>query len=281
MTGIQAIILGIIEGITEFLPVSSTGHMILADSLMHITDKEFVKTFEIAIQLGAIAAVFMLYIRRFLKEPKLYLILSIAFLPTGIVGLLAYKHIKTLLFNPISVSIALIVGGVLLLFFDKLAARRQHKDGIHAGADHGTSLSNGKPATGQHGHNIDVTAKTAFVIGLFQTISMIPGVSRAAATIGGGLVMGLNRIRAVEFSFLLAVPTMVVATGYDLYKNRASLNASHLDLLAIGAVVAFACALVAVRFFVGFISKRGFFIFGVYRIVIGIVFLAVFWGKSF
>ena len=119
------------------------------------------------------------------------------------------------------------------------------------------------------------------MIGVFQTISMIPGVSRAAATIGGGLVMGLNRIRAVEFSFLLAVPTMVVATGYDLYKQRATLNAAHLDLLSIGAVIAFVTALLAVRFFVGFVSKRGFMLFGVYRIVIGIIFLAVFWGRGF
>ena len=262
MTGLQAIILGVIEGLTEFLPISSTGHMILADSLMHISDKEFVKTFEIAIQLGAIAAVFMLYIRRFLKEPKLYLVLSIAFLPTGIVGLVAYKYIKALLFNPISVSIALILGGVVLLFFDRLSASREHS------------------GPGHH-HDVEVSPKTGFMIGLFQTISMIPGVSRAAATIGGGLVMGLNRVRAVEFSFLLAVPTMVVATGYDLYKNRASLNAAHLDLLAIGTVVAFATAIIAVRFFVGYISKRGFMLFGIYRIVIGIVFLAVFWGKKF
>ena len=148
MTGLQAIILGVIEGLTEFLPISSTGHMILADSLMHISDKEFVKTFEIAIQLGAIAAVFMLYIRRFLREPRLYLVLSIAFLPTGIVGLVAYKYIKALLFNPISVSIALIVGGVVLLFFDKLAARNEHQ-----------------PA----GHDIEVKPMTGFMIGVFQT----------------------------------------------------------------------------------------------------------------
>ncbi|MFO1527765.1 MAG: undecaprenyl-diphosphate phosphatase [Turneriella sp.] len=262
MTGYQAIILGIIEGITEFLPISSTGHMILADHLMKVQDKEFVKTFEIAIQLGAIAAVFMLYIRRFLKEPKLYLILSIAFLPTGVAGLMFYKHIKALLFNPVSVSIALIVGGAVLLFFDKLARRHEHSGP-------------------EHHHDLEIKPATAFMIGVFQTISMIPGVSRAAATIGGGLVMGLNRIRAVEFSFLLAVPTMVVATGYDLYKQRATLNAAHLDLLSIGAVIAFATALLAVRFFVGFVSKRGFMLFGVYRIVIGIIFLAVFWGRGF
>lgn len=260
MSGFQAVILGIIEGLTEFLPVSSTGHMILAGSLMKIQDNEFVKTFEIAIQLGAIAAVMLLYIRRFLKEPRLYFILAIAFVPTGVAGLLLYKHIKALLFNPISVSIALILGGVVLLFFDRLAARNENK-----------------PA----GHETEVTPKSAFVIGLFQTISMIPGVSRAAATIGGGLAMGLNRVRAVEFSFLLAVPTMVVATAYDLYKNRASLNVAHLDLLAIGAVVAFATALIAVRFFVGFISKRGFLAFGVYRIVVGIIFLVMFWGRGF
>lgn len=260
MTGFQAVILGIVEGLTEFLPVSSTGHMILAGSLMKIQDNDFVKTFEIAIQLGAIAAVALLYIRRFLKEPKLYFILSVAFLPTGVFGLLFYKHIKALLFNPISVSVALIAGGVILLFFDKLAQSREERP---------------------QGHEIEVSLKAALIIGLFQTISMIPGVSRAAATIGGGLVMGLNRVRAVEFSFLLAVPTMVVATGYDLYKNRAALKAAHLDLLAIGGIVAFATAIIAVRFFVGFISKRGFFAFGVYRIAAGIGFLAYFWGRGF
>ncbi len=261
MTTWQAAVLGIIEGLTEFLPVSSTGHMILASSLMQIKG-DFVKTFEIAIQLGAIAAVFALYVRRFLREPRLYVILAIAFVPTGIAGLAVYKHIKALLFNPVSVSIALIVGGIILLFFDKLIAKRQ---ALHAA----------------HDHEIEVTPKMAFAIGVFQTLSLVPGVSRAAATIGGGLVMGLNRVRAVEFSFLLAVPTMVVATAYDLYKQRETLNAAHLDLLSIGAVVAFAFALLAVRFFVGFISKRGFFVFGVYRIVAGVVFLAYFWGRSF
>ncbi len=256
MTPFQAIVLGIIEGITEFLPISSTGHMILAGHLMHIKEEEFAKTFEIAIQLGAIAAVFMLYIRRFLREPRLYFILGLAFLPTGILGLLFYKYIKALLFNPVSVSIALILGGVILLFFDRLAEKHEKQP---------------------HGHATEVSPQTAVVIGLFQSISMIPGVSRAAATIGGGLVMGLNRVRAVEFSFLLAVPTMVVATGYDLYKQREALNATHIDLLAIGAVVAFAFALLAVRFFVGFISKRGFFVFGVYRILIGAISLIVFW----
>lgn len=260
MTGFQAAILGIVEGLTEFLPVSSTGHMILAGALMKIQDNEFVKTFEIAIQLGAIAAVALLYIRRFLKEPKLYFILFVAFLPTGVFGLLFYKHIKALLFNPVSVSVALIAGGVILLFFDRLAQKNEDRP---------------------QGHEVEITPKTAFAIGLFQTISMIPGVSRAAATIGGGLVMGLNRVRAVEFSFLLAVPTMVVATGYDLYKNRDALRSAHLDLLVIGSIVAFATALIAVRFFVGFISKRGFLAFGVYRIVAGIGFLAYFWGRNF
>ncbi|MBV6492592.1 MAG: Undecaprenyl-diphosphatase [Turneriella sp.] len=259
MTTFQALILGIIEGLTEFLPISSTGHMILADSMMQIKDNEFVKTFEIAIQLGAIAAVGLLYIRRFLKEPRLYGILFVAFLPTGIFGLLFYKYIKSLLFNPISVSIALILGGIVLLFFDKLSQKR--------GESH-------------EAHEIEITPRIAITIGLFQVISMVPGVSRAAATIGGGLVAGLSRVRAVEFSFLLAVPTMVVATAYDLYKNRATLHAAHLDLLVIGAAVAFVTALFAVRFFVAFISKRGFTAFGIYRILLGIIFLAVFWGKT-
>jgi undecaprenyl-diphosphatase len=269
MTPWQAAILGIIEGLTEFLPVSSTGHMILASSLMQIKS-DFVKTFEIAIQLGAIAAVFALYVRRFLKEPRLYFILAIAFVPTGIAGLAVYKYIKALLFNPVSVSIALIVGGIVLLFFDRLIEARHT---AHQAQDQGVT----QPTAG----DLHITPKTAFVIGLFQTLSLVPGVSRAAATIGGGLVMGLNRVRAVEFSFLLAVPTMVVATAYDLYKQRETLNAAHVDLLAIGAVVAFAFALLAVRFFVGFISKRGFFVFGVYRIIAGVIFLTYFWGRGF
>ncbi len=278
MTTWQAAILGIIEGLTEFLPVSSTGHMILASSLMGIQG-DFVKTFEIAIQLGAIAAVFALYVRRFLKEPRLYLILSMAFFPTGVAGLLVYKHIKALLFNPVSVSIALIVGGIVLLFFDKLIANR-HRHYLDA---HQVKHQQGSTPdhSAAHEHEIQITPKIAFMIGVFQTLSLVPGVSRAAATIGGGLVMGLSRVRAVEFSFLLAVPTMVVATGYDLYKNRAALNAAHVDLLAIGSVVAFAFALLAVRVFVGFISKRGFFVFGIYRIIAGAIFLTYFWGRSF
>lgn len=277
MTTWQAAILGIIEGITEFLPVSSTGHMILASSLMEIQG-DFVKTFEIAIQLGAIAAVFALYVSRFLKEPRLYLILSIAFFPTGLAGLLVYKHIKALLFNPVSVSVALIIGGIVLLFFDKLIARRHaHYLDAHQVKHEQRAMPDLSSAKE---HEIQITPKIAFIIGVFQTLALVPGVSRAAATIGGGLVMGLSRVRAVEFSFLLAVPTMVVATGYDLYKNRDSLNATHVDLLAIGSIVAFAFALLAVRVFVGFISKRGFFVFGVYRIVIGVVFLTYFWGKT-
>lgn len=248
MTALDAIILGLIEGLTEFLPVSSTGHMILAESLMKIHEDAFTKTFTIAIQLGAIAAVFFVYFNRFLRELRLYFLLAAAFLPTGIIGLLLYKKIKALLFNPVSVSIALIAGGVILLFFDRLARHRDLGDQ-------------------------EITPRRAFFIGMFQTLSLIPGVSRAAATIGGGLVMGLNQVRAVEFSFLLAVPTMVVATGYDLYKERAVLSATNLDLLAIGGVVAFISALLAVRFFLKFIARHGFFAFGVYRIIVGIVFL--------
>ncbi|MCX7632358.1 MAG: undecaprenyl-diphosphatase UppP [Turneriella sp.] len=255
MTPLEAVLLGAIEGLTEFLPISSTGHMILADHLLAIKDREFVKTFEIAIQLGAIAAVFLLYVRRFLREKKLYGYLLLGFLPTGIAGFLFYRTIRQFLFNPVSVSLALVLGGVLLLFFDRLAQENEkdHKE---------------------------LTAKRAFTIGVFQILSMIPGVSRAAATIGGGLVCGLRRVLAVEFSFLLAVPTMVVATGYDLFKQRGMLHAVHTDLLLIGALVAFATAVLAVRFFVGFIARRGFWIFGVYRIVVGLVFFFVFWGKT-
>jgi undecaprenyl-diphosphatase len=248
---VQAIILSIVEGITEFLPVSSTGHMILASYIMKIHDNAFVKTFEIAIQLGAILAIVMLYYKRFIQDINIYLKLGVAFIPTAIVGLLAYKAIKTYLFNPLGVSLALIVGGVILILIDKRVVARE---------SHYAELE-------------DISYKNAFFIGLAQCVSMIPGVSRAAATIIGGVFNGLNKKQATEFSFLLAVPTMCAATGYDLLKTDATFSSHGLMLLAIGFVGAFISAWLAVKVFIRFAENHGFKAFGYYRIVIGMVFI--------
>ncbi|MEE9935416.1 MAG: undecaprenyl-diphosphate phosphatase [Deltaproteobacteria bacterium] len=249
---LQTIILSLVEGITEFLPVSSTGHMILASSIMDISDRAFVKTFEIAIQLGAIAAIVMLYYKRFIQGIDIYIKLFIAFLPTAAVGFLAYKTIKTYLFNPLGVSLALVIGGVILILIDKWVVARESR----------------------YAELEDISYKNAFLIGLAQCVSMIPGVSRAAATIIGGVANGLNKKQATEFSFLLAVPTMCAATGYDLLKTDAILSSREFLLLAIGFAGAFVSAWLAVKVFIRFVENHGFKAFGYYRIFIGIVFLA-------
>jgi len=247
----QAIIIAIIEGITEFLPVSSTGHMILASSVMKIQDADFVKTFEISIQLGAILAIVMLYAKRFLHGITIYLKLSTAFLPTAVIGFLAYDFIKTYLFNSTVVAISLILGGIVLIFIDKKVVEQQSKT---------DSLEN-------------ISYKHSFLIGLIQCFSMIPGVSRAAATIIGGVFNGLDKKQAMEFSFLLAVPTMFAATGYDLLKTSIDFSRQEIVLLAIGLTVAFFTAWLAVKIFLKIVENFGFKYFGYYRIIIGILFL--------
>ncbi len=251
MSYIQAIIIAIIEGLTEFLPVSSTGHMILADSLMAIQDKEFAKTFEIVIQLGAIMAVLLIYIKRFFVGLDIYMKLFVAFLPTGIIGLLAYKTIKHYLFNPFTVSISLIVGGVVLILLDKWSEQKKS----------------------EYKEIEDITYKGAVKIGLIQCVSMIPGVSRAAATIFGGVFSGFDRKQAAEFSFLLAIPTMFAASGYDLLKEKDNIHSDDITILLLGAFVAFLVAIVAVKGFIAFLNKYGFKHFGYYRIVLGVLFL--------
>jgi len=251
MTYLQAFIIAVIEGLTEFLPVSSTGHMILADSLMKVQNKEFAKTFEIVIQIGAIFSVFILYYKRFLKSFNIYLKLFVAFLPTGVIGLLAYKTIKHYLFNPYTVSISLVVGGVVLILLDKWSEKRESKVEVVE----------------------DIDFAGAFKIGLIQCLSMIPGVSRAAATIFGGVYAGFNRQQAAEFSFLLAIPTMLAASGYDLLKERDNIHNEDIKLMLFGGFVAFVVAIFAIKAFIGFLNKYGFKHFGYYRIVLGILFL--------
>jgi len=251
MNIIQTIVLSIIEGITEFLPISSTGHMILASSIMNISEDAFVKTFEIAIQIGAIMAIALMYAKRFLQGLTIYIKLAVAFIPTGILGIFAYHYIKAYLFNPIVVSISLILGGIVLILIDKKMVSQQSKTDV---------LEN-------------ISYKNAFFIGLFQSVSMIPGVSRAAATIIGGIFNGLDKKQALEFSFLLAVPTMVVATGYDLYKTPVVFTGHEVFLVCLGLVIAFITAWISVKVFINLVQNYGFKYFGYYRIILGIIFL--------
>jgi len=251
MSILQAFIIAIIEGLTEFLPVSSTGHMILASTIMNIQDDAFVKTFEICIQLGAIMAIVMLYAKKFLQSFTIYFKLGIAFIPTGIAGFLAYPYIKAYLFNSIVVATSLILGGIVLILIDKkVVAKKSETDVLE-----------------------NISYKNSFFIGLIQCFSMIPGVSRAAATIIGGVFNGLDKKQATEFSFLLAVPTMLAATGYDLIKTPIAFTSHEILLLAIGLVVAFFTAWLAVKVFLKIVENYGFKHFGYYRIIIGIVFL--------
>lgn len=257
----QAFLLGLLEGLTEFLPVSSTGHLILASELIGFTGEGSV-AFKIAIQLGAILAVLVAYRQRFAgiaagllqREPGAIAFtrnILLGFLPAMVVGVFAYSAIRKLIESPLTVAIALILGGVAILLIEKLVKPRI------AGTVEG------------------MPARTALGVGLVQCLAMIPGVSRSGATIMGGLLMGLDRKTAAEFSFFLAVPTMAAATVYSLYKERHLLNADDMGLIAIGFVTAFISALLVVRWLVGFVGRHGFAPFAWYRIALGSV--AILW----
>jgi undecaprenyl-diphosphatase len=251
MTTIQAFILAIIEGITEFLPVSSTGHMILASSYFGIEHDDFTKLFTIVIQLGAILSVIVLYFKRFFQTFEFYFKIVVGFIPAVILGLLFAKKIDALLENPVTVAVSLLIGGILLLKVDDWFGNSSETE---------------------------ITYPTAFKIGLFQCIAMIPGVSRSGASIVGGMSQKLTRSAAAEFSFFLAVPTMFGATlkkCYDYYKDGFVLTHDQINFLIIGNVVAFIVALIAIKTFIGFISKNGFKAFGYYRIIAGITLLII------
>jgi undecaprenyl-diphosphatase len=259
MSILQAVILAIIEGLTEFIPVSSTGHMIIASSVMGIAQEDFTKFFTVAIQLGAILSVVVLYWKRFFQSIDFYFKLFIALIPAIVFGLLFNDFIDAMLGNVIVVAISLLVGGVILLFIDQWFAKNEVE---------------GQSRT-------DITYPMAFKIGAFQVIAMLfPGTSRSAATIVGGLMQRLNRRTAAEFSFLLAAPTMFAATAkelYDFYKEQHAFTADQTQALIVGNVVAFVVAMLAIRFFIQFLSKNGLKIFGWYRIVIGLVILILYW----
>lgn len=251
MNTLQALILAIIEGITEFLPVSSTGHMIIASSFFGIEHDEFTKLFTIVIQLGAILSVVVLYFKRFFQTLEFYFKLFIAFLPAVFFGLLFSKKIDALLENPVTVAISLLLGGILLLKVDDWFGNSE---------------------------NTEITYAKGFKIGLFQCLAMIPGVSRSGASIVGGMSQKLSRTAAAEFSFFLAVPTMLGATVkkcYDYYKDGFVLTHDQINLLIIGNIVAFVVALLAIKSFIGYLSKNGFQIFGYYRIIVGLALLLI------
>jgi undecaprenyl-diphosphatase len=251
MNTLQAIILAIIEGITEFLPVSSTGHMIIGSSFMGIEHEEFTKLFTIVIQLGAILSVVALYFKRFFQTLDFYFKILVAFIPAVVLGLLFAKKIDALLENPVTVAVSLLIGGILLLKVDDWF---------------GNSA------------NTEITYMKALKIGFFQCFAMVPGVSRSGASIVGGMSQKLSRSSAAEFSFFLAVPTMLGATVkkcYDYYKDGFVLNHDQINLLIIGNVIAFIVALLAIKSFIGYLSKHGFKVFGYYRIVVGVALLII------
>lgn len=257
MSILQAVILAIIEGVTEYIPVSSTGHMIIASSIMGIAQEDFTKLFTVAIQLGAIFSVVVLYWKRFFQSIHFYFKLIVAMIPAIFFGLLLNDFIDAMLGNVIVVAISLLVGGIILLFVDNWFAKNE-EDG-----------------------KTEVTYPIAFKIGLFQVLAMLfPGTSRSAATIVGGLTQQLNRRTAAEFSFLLAAPTMFAATVkemYDFYKAGYTFTADQTQALIVGNVVAFIVAMLAIRFFINYLSKHGLRIFGIYRIIVGLIILILYW----
>lgn len=254
MNIIQAIILAIVEGLTEFLPVSSTGHMIITSALMGINEESFTKIFTVHIQFGAILSVIILYWKRFFQSFNFYLKLFVAFLPAAFIGFLAGDFIDSLLENVLVVAVMLLIGGIVLIFIDKWF------------------IGEGKDSE-------DINYKNAVVIGFFQCIAMIPGVSRSAATIIGGMSQKLSRKAAAEFSFFLAVPTMFAAGAYKLLKDYDNIKSDDITILLIGNLVAFVVALAAIKFFIGFLTKYGFKIFGYYRIIVGLI-LILLWAAG-
>ncbi len=251
MDTFQAVVLAIIEGLTEYLPVSSTGHMIIVSSIFGIAQEDFTKLFTIVIQLGTILSVVVLYFKRFFQSLDFYYKLFVAFLPAVVLGLLFSDVIDELLESPITVAVSLVIGGFILLKVDDWFGDAEETD---------------------------ISYVTALKIGFFQCLAMIPGVSRSGASIVGGMSQKLSRTAAAEFSFFLAVPTMLGATlkkSYDYYNAGLTLTGEQINLLIIGNVVGFLVALLAIKTFITFLSKNGFKIFGYYRIIVGIAIILI------
>ena len=249
MTLFEAIIVAIVEGITEFLPISSTGHMIIAQQILGIPSDEFVKAFTVNIQFGAILSVIVLYWKRFFQSWDFYLKLAVACLPL-VIAFLLERQIDAMLGSVLIVAVAMVLGGVILIFVDRWFDRPENE-------------------------STQLTYKRSFIIGLIQIISVIPGVSRSAATIIGGMSQKLSRRAAAEFSFFLAVPTMFAASAFKLCENYKFITADHLTLLIVGNIVSFLVAMIAIKSFIAFLTKHGFKWFGWYRIVVGMVIIVL------
>lgn len=254
MDYIQSIIIAVVEGLTEFIPISSTGHMIIAEKMLNVPDNDFTKMFTVAIQLGAILAVVVLYYKKFFnfKNLSFYYKLIIGVIPALALGFLLADKIDELLESTTTVAVALLGGGVILLFIDNFFKDPKVHD------------------------EKEISFSKSFIIGIWQCVAMVPGVSRSAASIIGGMQQKLSRHAAAEFSFFLAVPTMLAATCYKLlkfYKTSGGFSSQEIKLLALGNLVAFIVALLAIRFFIHFLQKHGFRVWGIYRIVLGVVLL--------
>ncbi len=262
MTILHGLILGIIEGLTEFLPISSTAHLILGSELLKIPTTEFLKSFEISIQLGAILAVVILYFKKVWNNLGIIWKLAAAFIPTSIIGLIFYKIVKNYLMeSTLIIAISLLIGGIIIILFENWYAKKNIKD-------EATDLDLNA-----------ITYKQAVTLGLVQAIAMIPGVSRSGATIIGGLAQGIKRKTIVEFSFLLAIPTMLAATALDIYKNPTTFTGDQLSIWVVGFITSFITALIGVKFLIKYVQKNDFKAFGWYRIILGLVILAVLFLK--
>src|SRR3989338_9203145 len=257
MSFLEIVILGIVEGFTEFLPISSTGHLILTSNLLKLEQNDFLKSFEIAIQLGAILSVVVLYFKKFLLNFEVIKRVVVAFIPAAVIGFLFYGFIKNIfLESETTVLWSLLLGGIVLIIFEFWYSKTALKINTQ--------------------NSLLLSYRHCFFIGLFQALAVIPGVSRAGATILGGLWLGVPRKTIVEFSFLLALPTMAGATGLDLVKNASSFSYDQFGILVVGFVASFITAVLAIKFLLSFIQKRTFVLFGVYRIILAIVFLSFF-----
>lgn len=258
MTIIQSFIMGIVEGLTEFLPISSTAHLIFTGQLLNIPSSEFLKSFEISIQLGAILSVVILYWKRVFSNLSIIWKLAAAFIPTSIIGLIFYKLVKSFLMESnLVIAISLIIGGIIIILFENWYAKKNIKE-------EATDLDLDK-----------ITYKQAAILGVVQALAIVPGVSRAGATIIGGLAQGIKRKTIVEFSFLLAIPTMLAATALDIYKNPTVFTGDQLVIWLIGFITSFVTAIIGVKFFIKYVQKNDFKAFAWYRIILGLIVISV------
>lgn len=253
----HVIILSVVEGITEFLPISSTAHLILTSHILGLPKTSFLTTFEISIQLGAIAAVIYLYASKILKNKSLLLKASVGFIPTGILGISLYSYIKIALNDPFIPVIILFIGGIAIILIEKYFDKKDISKTANKSLE-------------------KMTYKDSFLIGLIQSISMIPGVSRAAASIFGGIFLKYKRQDAVEFSFLLAIPTMLAATGFDLLNEASNFSSYQMMMIALGMVFSFISALIVIKWLIRYIKTNDFTLFGYYRILLSIIYYLLF-----